>query len=204
MKLNLTYLIYLVGLLVFSTDTIAQNDSAKKRMCDPLMQSSNIFEGKVISVRNYRIKRAEGYSSVYKAIGTTYDNFNSYKILVRKVIKGTIQIGTIEVIDAGYGVVFQNADNTIYKNRPADKMDIPMDTALFFCLDANPTSIQKDSITYTNSKSLRFYDAYSISGNKLVKSSMYGLPSLFATLSEFYGYLSTNYQIKIGTSFRDK
>jgi hypothetical protein len=79
------------------------NEAHKKGVCNAYMRANYIFEGKIISSKYITIKTGE----------RTYANFSSYLVQVNKVIKGNIQIGTIEIVAWAPGITYKGDDHTV-------------------------------------------------------------------------------------------
>jgi hypothetical protein len=192
---TLKSILVLISISMIYIHTSAQStvplDSARKRICDQLMKSNYAFEGKVISVKKYQKKIAEGYSKEYKGYGTTFENYYCYVVEVQKVVKGNLVIGTVKVFEDADGVVFAGNGYTESAGR-AEKAMVPSGAALFFCFNA--ANLQSDTVvSASNTQSLRFYEGDPISGDTIIKSQSYGLSWNFSTLTEFYTYLNANY-----------
>ena len=165
-------IIVLIGLMLIWLNMSAQLPRGKKVMSDELMKSSYIFEGKVISYKHdYKIKVREG----------EYRSYSSYLVEVKKIVKGNIEKGTINVLLA----VVLSSDGNI---------TIPGE-GLYFCYEGEP--IKDSSVVNTNSKSLEYVCGESMANGELKKDDNDNLINYFPTIAEFYKYISANYGVKI-------
>ena len=85
----------------FSIPLKAQTDTVGiKKICDEYMKIFSykyIFEGKTISSKYITVKTGE----------RSYYNYTSYLVQVHKVIKGNIQSGTIEILQAALDILIE-------------------------------------------------------------------------------------------------
>jgi hypothetical protein len=175
-------------LLLFINLTAQTSDSATKRkaMCDQIMKMYKyVFEGKVVSSKVIRVKADKDY----------YKDANSYIVQVRKVIKGDIKKGTIEIIQYIPGNVYDKYGKIleVLESEDGGGNDFPNEGIYFSYKDGN---IKDSGVANTNSKFLEFDGAIPLSKGELVKQKR-GVSEYFSTLSDFYNYLSANYGVKI-------
>ncbi len=188
---NIKKTIALYSVLLLSINLSAQKtDSAarKKAMCNKIINMYKyVFEGKVISSKqDVRIRTGEH----------TYSKANSYLVQVQKVLKGDIQKGTIEII--GW-----SDPNTYYDNGEIQRVIIadgnsgdytPPIEGIY--LSYKIKNIKDSNNVNTNSMALEFDGAIPLHNGELVKEKR-GISQYFATLAEFYAYISENYGVKI-------
>jgi len=162
----------LLGLVMVVVHLSAQTDSSgRKQMSDELMKNSYIFEGKVISIHRYTHKINEEEYKIY----------TSYIVEVKKVVKGNIQRGTINILIPDVHI--------------SDGQIIMPKEGLYFCYTDSP--VKDSSVTNTNSKSLEYYCGESMEKGELKKDSDDNLINYFSSIADFYAYISANYGVTI-------
>ena len=172
----------------FSIPLKAQTDTVGiKKICDEYMKIFSykyIFEGKTISSKYITVKTGE----------RSYYNYTSYLVQVHKVIKGNIQSGTIEILQAAPGITYRGDGYTESMGKAADMDYSVPNEAIYFSNQA--VDVKDSGFKNTNSISLLFYDGIPES-NGILKKEKWGISRYFSTLSDFYNYISANYGVKI-------
>jgi len=164
-----TIVISTITLLVLMCLNIyAQPADGKKGICDDIMRCSYIFEGKVISMHDYKVKGDENPRKSYY----------SYLVEVTKVVKGNIQKGTINIIIPN---VYGSEGSHI----------TAANEGLYFCDDS---PVKDSSVTNTNSKSLGYAFGATMANGELIKNNHDDLIGYFPTIKDFYDYISENYK----------
>jgi hypothetical protein len=177
----------LMSVMVYASVSaqLITDTAMKKNICDQYMKAPFIFEEKLDSSKYFTIKTGE----------YTYENFMSYLVEVKKVIKGNIQIGTIEIVQYADGYIYKGTDHWESAMSSEDRGSPPA-YGLCFCFDTNGYRMASN-FKNSNSKTLRFYDAGSVTNNEIKKDPRGGLGLYFSKLSDFYDYISANYGVKI-------
>jgi len=158
--------------ILLCTNISAQYIASKKTISDELMKNTFIFEGKIISYKHdFTIRRNEH----------NHIDYMSYLVEVKKVIKGNIKTGTI---------------NLLIANVPTSDGQIGLPgEGLYFCFAEAP---KKDSsVANTNAKSLEYDCGESMANGELKKDDHDNLIGYFPTIAEFYAYISANYGVKM-------
>jgi hypothetical protein len=169
-----------------STHIAAQTDTnGLKRTSDRYFISSKIiFQGKIISSKpGVRVKISGGRSV----------NLDFYLVEVQKILKGNIQKGTIEITQkSGDGIVYDEKGNIQYQVMQEDGTPPPPSEGIYFS-----HSFKNDStINNSNSKSLDFIGAITLSNGEIVKERR-GITQYFTKLSDLYAYIKANYGIDV-------
>jgi hypothetical protein len=127
---------------------------------------------------------------------------------VQNVIKGNIPKGNVEIITTKSNFIDEKGNRvTVKDNNPA----IFKGKAIYFCADIeNAKKLEYELSFYSkqtqsiNTKTLISLDGASIIDDKISTHRPYTALEYFASISEFYNYLSTNYGIKIDKSLLEK
>jgi hypothetical protein len=171
MRTIITNSLLVIAILLF-TNTFAQPQNGnKKGICDEMMKCSYIFEGKIISMHSYKTKEDED----------KYRGYSSYIIEVKKVVKGNIHRGTINVL-LPFGI-------------SKDGNPVVPGEGLYCCYTDSP--VKDSSVVNSNSKSLEYVCGDSMSNGELKKDNNDNLILYFSSISDFYNYISANYGVKI-------
>ncbi len=164
----------------------AQTDEAdKKAQCNSIMKATYVFEGKVDSSKYFTIKTGE----------YTYANFYAYLVEVKKVIKGNIQKGTIEIFTPAPGDTYKGP-NGIESYKSAEGYSIPPVQGLYLCWDKTK-GITQSCYANSNTKTLSYYDGIKATNGVINKNPDYRITEYFSTLADLYAYISANYGVQV-------
>ncbi|MBS1647893.1 MAG: lamin tail domain-containing protein [Bacteroidetes bacterium] len=200
-------IIALIYAIIISATGFAQtkNDSTERRkiVCDEIVkQSAYIFEGKLISIKDFK--------------GQDNNHYTSALIEIQEVIKGNIQKGTIELIteDSYYEEEVtpsqngnSNADvksHTISIVHDASQV-VYNGTALYFC-SGTEKGTTTSGVINSNNKSLFVIDGVPFTNNIIHQEGIKGLRigSHFKTMSDLYTFMKNNNAMNISNSVIEK
>jgi hypothetical protein len=166
-----------------------ESDTAlmRKQRCDfTVKEASYIFEGKLISSKNFRSTDGGYYTS------------NSFE--VNEVISGSLQKGTVEIVERRYN--YTDDEGGMIRTSDGHSF-IYNGTTLYFCSDAKASELNS-GISNTNTKVLNIVDGTAFSGDKITQHDHYSVFSWFTTMSEFYTFLRNNNGIKVSKTLFEK
>jgi hypothetical protein len=170
----------------FFTPLRAQTDDEKKAMCNSYLKATFIFEGRVVSSKYFTIKTGEH----------TYDNFIAYFVEIKKVIKGNIQTGTIEIMDPAPGIIYKGDNDILTSGQSSDGRNGIVSQGLYFCWDKE-INMTKSYFKNSNTKTLRYFTGvFSTDGEIKNDPNVLDIGTYFSTFSDFYNFLNANLGIK--------
>jgi hypothetical protein len=167
---KISNIIILLAGLISSCVNLNLSAQSKKALCDELLKNAYIFEGKVISVKDFKIKADCNY----------YKYYHSYLMEVKKVVKGAISKGNVDVL-----VPIIHSDD--------GHITVPNE-GIYFCYSEAP--VKDSTVSNTNLKSLE-YDCASSMTNGELKKGHDNIIHYFPTISDFYSYIRDNYGVII-------
>jgi hypothetical protein len=169
-----TKLIFLASFLMFVRTSSAQHVIDTNAIIAAYLQSDYIFEGTIESQCTF-------------ADPNTGNIYTANKVYISKIIKGELSCGTVKIITLGGEFEGHHLDvsHTV--------QFVPGVTGIFVCKDSYYT--EEINCPYTNNNEPLML-TYSYHGSleylfDRVNSEVNGLNSYFATLDEFYNFLST-------------